>query len=700
MRPSTVSAAVFFTAAVLLLVAVQDGHCAQLCMDSSFPRTINGSLSFCGYNGTSCCNATDDAAVQKQFAAMNISGTPCGDIVKNILCARCNPYAGDLFTVTTTERTVPLLCTTTAVSSRLSTNPPETTTTTTTDYCSEVWDTCKNVPIPDSPFQAPKGGAAAPKLTDLWQSTTEFCAALGSTSGDSSSPCLSGDGAAFNATTGGPTSLPVNGMCLERIGNGSFLNMAAHPDGSNRVFLSNQAGKVFLATVPAQSSGKAMEIDAANPFLDITDEVHFDNEFGLMGLAFHPGFATNGRFFVSYNCDKTQSATCAGRCACNSDVGCDPSKLGVDNGAQPCQFQSVIAEYSANATSGSPATATAANPTEVRRIMTLGLPFTTHHGGQILFGPDDGYMYFAMGDGGSVGDPWNFAQNKKSLLGKIVRIDVNTMPSGNTTSGWGNYGIPKDNPSSSDPTFAPEVYALGFKNPWRCSFDSGKPSYMYCADVGQAVYEEVDLVIKGGDYGWRVFEGTEPYTPLSTPGGNTSVASIDAIGPIMGYAHNAVNSNVGSASITGGYVYRSTVDPCLAGRYLYADLYAKSMWAGTESPEGSGVYNVTALPFACSKSSPIPCDVAAGSALPSLGYIFSFGEDNGKDVYLLTSKGVYRVVDPAECGYACPIKSSAPGMSQTPAASAGTAVVARDPAALAAMLVGVLVVLVSLLTSV
>ena len=242
-------------------------------------------------------------------------------------------------------RTVPLLCSTTGVSSRLSTNPAA------ADYCSQMWDTCKDVRIPGSPFQAPKGGAAAPRLTDLWQSVSEFCGALG---GSGEPPCLDGEGAAFNAT--GPA-LPVNGMCLERVGNGSYLNMAAHPDGSGRVFLSNQAGKVFLATVPAQGSGETLQLDAAAPFLDITDEVHFDNEFGLMGLAFHPDFAANGRFFVSYNCDKTKSASCAGRCACNSDVGCDPAKLGSDNGAQPCQFQAVIAEYTANATSGgTPAT--------------------------------------------------------------------------------------------------------------------------------------------------------------------------------------------------------------------------------------------------------------------------------------------------------------------------------------------------------
>ncbi|VAI85015.1 unnamed protein product [Triticum turgidum subsp. durum] len=682
MRSSSMATAILSIAAVVLLLAVQDSHGAKLCMDSTFPRAVNGSLSFCGYNGTACCNTTDDAAVRRQFAAMNISGTPCGDLVKSILCARCNPYAGELFTVGTSPRTVPLLCNSTGVSSRVSGVAAA------TGYCAKVWDTCKDVSIQGSPFQSPKGGASAPKLAEVWESEGDFCGALGG-----ESICFDGEAAAFNATRVAP---PVNGMCLERVSNGSYLNMAAHPDGSNRVFLSNQAGKVFLATVPPQGSGKPLELDVANPFLDITDEVHFDNEFGLLGMAFHPDFAKNGRFFVSYSCDKTQSASCSGRCACNSDIGCDPSKLGADNGAQPCQYQSVIAEYTANSSSGSPSKATSANPTEARRIMTLGLPFTTHHGGQILFSPGDGYMYFMMGDGGSVGDPWNFAQNKGTLLGKIIRIDVNNMPTGNSTPSWGNYGIPKDNPFSADPKFAPEVFAMGFKNPWRCSFDSTKPSYFFCADVGQSLYEEVDLVVNGGNYGWRVFEGPQSYPALSTPGGNTSVDSINAIMPVMGYAHNTVNNNVGSASIIGGYVYRSMTNPCLNGRYIYADLYAQSMWSGIETPENSGVYNVTPLTFDCSKTSPIPCDVAAKSPLPSLGYIFSFGEDNAKDLYLLTSKGVYRVVDPSSCNYACPIKSSTQEGVPPPTSSPSSAFNAQAFTLPTTMLTGVLVVLLSL----
>lgn len=129
--------------------------------------------------------------------------------------------------------------------------------------------------------------------------------------------------------------------------------MAAHPDGSNRVFLSNQAGKIWLATVPEHGSGGTLEIDELNPFLDLTDQVHFDTIFGLMGLAFHPNFTTNGRFFVSYSCDKDQSASCSGRCSCNSDVGCEPSKLG-SGLDQPCRYQTVVSEFSANASSATP----------------------------------------------------------------------------------------------------------------------------------------------------------------------------------------------------------------------------------------------------------------------------------------------------------------------------------------------------------
>lgn len=264
---------------------------------------------------------------------------------------KCDPYSADLFATGPKLRSVPILCNATvSASSAQARNSVS-------DFCLKVWDTCKETSMQNSPF-APllQGSAGVPassasKLTDLWQSKSDFCQAFG---GPSDEPiCFTGQSVLFNST---PSSPAPKGLCLERIGNGSYLNMAAHPDGSNRVFLADQTGKIWLATVPEQGSGGTLELDESSPFLDITDEVLFDSQFGVMGLAFHPNFTANGRFFVSFNCDKVKSASCSGRCACNSDVGCDPSKLGSDNGVQPCQYQSVIGEFSANSSSSTPST--------------------------------------------------------------------------------------------------------------------------------------------------------------------------------------------------------------------------------------------------------------------------------------------------------------------------------------------------------
>ncbi|KAI4998573.1 hypothetical protein ZWY2020_053915 [Hordeum vulgare] len=663
-------------------------HALPLCTDSRAPAPLNGTtLGFCAYSGSSCCDAAADAALKKRFEAMSVSDAACAAVVKSVLCAKCSPFSAELFNSSSKIRMVPLLCNYTSSGSSAQSKDS------TQDYCKLVWETCKDVTISNSPFQPSLQGSgslpsSASKLTGVWQSENDFCTSFGGSS-DGDSVCFSGDAVSFNNTDPSPS---PKGVCLERIGNGSYLNMAPHPDGSNRVFLSNQAGKIWLADVPEQGSGGTLQFDEANPFLDLTDEVHLDSEFGLMGIAFHPKFATNGRLFVSYNCDRTQSPNCAGRCSCNSDVGCDPSKLGTDNGAQPCQYQVVVSEYSAKVSSSNVSVATSANPSEVSRIFTMGLPYTAHHAGQILFGPTDGYLYFMMGDGGNKGDPFNFSQNKKSLLGKIMRLDIDNVQSqkliGNQSL-WGNYSIPKDNPFAQDSDLQPEIWALGFRNPWRCSFDSERPSYFYCADVGQDAYEEVDLISKGGNYGWRAYEGPYVYHPEWTPGGNTSLSSINAIFPAMGYNHSTVNKNVGSASITGGYVYRGSTDPCLYGRYIYADLYASAMWTGSEAPPSSGNYTSTLTPFSCSKNSPIPCETTDGGPLPSLGYIFSFGEDNRKDVFILASKGVYRVVRPSLCGFACATEKPATTTEPPSGPSSSLASVTREGKLMAVALASV-----------
>ncbi|CAA6659035.1 unnamed protein product [Spirodela intermedia] len=577
-----------------------------LCADSRAPITINASLPFCNYTGRSCCNATDDASWRKQYESMNISGTPCDSIVKSILCAKCDPFASKIFPSTSIVRTVPTLCNTSAPVSSLSVGASKA-------FCEQVWDACKDVSIKNSPF----GTSAV--LSEKWQSEKDFCQALGGSYGNDS-VCFDGKPVSFNNT---PSSPGPEGVCLERLWGDPFINISPIP----------MEGKIFLATVPEQGFNGTLGINTENPFLDISGLVHYDSEFGLLGIAFHPNFVANGRFFVSYNCDRTQSTSCYGRCSCNTDVQC------------PCQYQSIIAEYTANSSSSRPSMAATANPNEVRRIFSMGLPFTSHHAGQILFGPTDGYLYFMMGDGGSIGDPWNFAQNKKSFLGKILRLNVDVMPSGKEMSAlgsWGNYSIPIDNPYLASNESRPEIWALGFRNPWRCSFDSQRPSYFFCGDVGQNSYEEVDLVTKGGNYGWRVYEGPYLYNPDPPRGGTRP--QISALLLMMGYNHSEMNAKTESASLRGGYVQRSITDPCSYGRSRCL----------IPLSDDCGNYTTTTIPFNCAADSPISCASTDPCAPASVRIIFSFGDDNRKDAYALSNNGLHRVVRPSRCGHKCP----------------------------------------------
>nr|AFK42396.1 unknown [Lotus japonicus] len=253
-----------------------------------------------------------------------------------------------------------------------------------------------------------------------------------------------------------------------------------------------------------------------------------------------------------------------------------------------------------------------------------------------------------------------------------MRLDIDNIPSATQISKlglWGSYSIPQDNPYSEDEDLQPEIWALGLRNPWRCSFDAERSSYFFCGDVGQDLFEEVDLITKGGNYGWRAYEGPYIFNATQSPGGNTSLTSINPIFPIFGYNHSEVNKNEGSASITGGYFYRSNTDPCTYGRYLFGDLYAGAIWAATEDPVNSGNFSTSKIPFSCAHDSPLRCESVPGTSLSALGYIFSFGEDNNKDVYILASSGVYRVVRPSRCNYACSLENATTTTSPTPSPS-------------------------------
>ncbi|KAI3516370.1 hypothetical protein L1887_15285 [Cichorium endivia] len=662
----------FLALVCLLLLYPYPSSSLPMCTTLRAPVIGNKPLSFCPYKGRVCCDSNKDLELQKQFESMNISDPNCASVIKSIICATCDQFSANLYTVESQTRSVPVLCD--------SSNSPDSSKVSATSFCKNVWDTCQNIQIQNSPFApALQGTGGLPKntsskLTDLWQSRTDFCTAFGQPL-DGKSQCFDGTPIQLNSTE---PPVPPRGLCVEKLGDKGYINMAAHPDGSNRAFFSDLPGKIWLATVPSHGSGDPLGLDESSPFVDLTDQVKFDTVFGLMGIAFHPKFVENGRFFASFNCDKEKSATCSGRCGCNSDVGCDPSKIGGSSGGgneHPCQYHNVVAEYTVNGTASEPKKATKGKPTEVRRIFTMGLPFTNNHGGQILFGPNDGYLYIMLGDGGGRDGPFGFAQNKKSLLGKIMRVDVDTYPKADDLNLWGNYSIPRDNPYSEDKELLPEIWALGLRNPWRCSFDSERPSYFLCTDVGQDRYEEIDIITKGGNYGWNIYEG---HLPVNSKG-NTTNSTTDLIFPAMGYNHYDVNKKEGSAAITGGYFYRSTTDPCLYGSYLYADLYATALWAAAESPPNSGNFTTTSIPFSCARDSPLECSSVPNSNLAALGYIYSFGEDNQKDLYILASTGVYRVVRPSRCNYSCSKENATQVVNPrgSPPSSGGNSVISK-----------------------
>jgi glucose/arabinose dehydrogenase len=283
-------------------------------------------------------------------------------------------------------------------------------------------------------------------------------------------------------------------------------------DGSGRLFINEQAGKVRVIT-----AGGAL---SPTPFVDLTSRIKSGGERGLLGLAFHPRFATNRRLFVDYTRAR-------------------------DGGT-------IVSELRASADGSR------VDPSSERIILFVPQPFANHNGGQLAFGPD-GYLYIGLGDGGSGGDPYGNGQNRNVLLGKILRIDVD----GPHAAGKA-YGIPPDNPYAAG-GFAPgegrpEVWAYGLRNPWRFSFDR-VTGQLYIGDVGQNAWEEIDrqpLDPDGGaNYGWNLMEGNHCFQSGCDPTGLTM--------PIAEYSHQL------GCSVTGGYVYRGTAQAALRGMYIFGD---------------------------------------------------------------------------------------------------------------------------------
>ncbi len=291
--------------------------------------------------------------------------------------------------------------------------------------------------------------------------------------------------------------------------------------GDERLFAVAQKGQIFAFKNDSQAKESTL-------FLDITERVASwrksgRNEEGLLGLAFHPKFQENGQFFVYYSSEKDDLVSRVSRFTVSKE---DPNRADVDSELV---------------------------------IMEIEQPFHNHNGGSLEFGPD-GYLYIGMGDGGDMNDPLSNGQNLSTLLGSILRIDIDRQQDEK------QYAIPADNPYVDVEKARPEIYAFGFRNPWRIAFDS-KRGDLWMADVGQDLWEEINIVQRGGNYGWSIREGLHPF------GNASKVNAIAPEVPVWEYDHRI------GRSITGGRVYNATRVPQLTGKYLYADYVTGRVWA-------------------------------------------------------------------------------------------------------------------------
>lgn len=356
-----------------------------------------------------------------------------------------------------------------------------------------------------------------------------------------------------------PPGAPVTGITLVPVAEGFEAPTFVGNAGDERLFVVEQRGRIRVV-----AGGQPLP----EPFLDIRDQVGSGaNEQGLLSVAFHPDYATNGFFFVDYT-DRNGDTVLS-----RFEVSDDPNR---------------------------------ADPASETILLQISQPYANHNGGQLHFGPD-GYLYAGMGDGGSAGDPENNGQNPRTLLGAILRLDVNFPGDG------ANYGIPADNPYADDESGRNEVWAIGLRNPWRFSFDR-ETGDLYIADVGQNQYEEINFVPAGEgaglNFGWNFLEGNHCYRDGCDPGAYYA--------PAAEYAHGA-----GECSVTGGYVYRGTAFPQMAGNYFYGDFCSGRIWALFRMEDGSWTNN----------------EVGAAA-----GNLTTFGEGFDGEIYLTTRDGVlYRL---------------------------------------------------------
>jgi glucose/arabinose dehydrogenase len=341
----------------------------------------------------------------------------------------------------------------------------------------------------------------------------------------------------------------IPSIALQEIAHGlkNPVHITNAGDGSGRLFVVEQAGVIRII-----DQGRLLP----QPFLDIRERVNSGGEKGLLSVAFHPRYKDNGLFYVDYT-------------------------------TQQKGLHTIIAEFKRRSDNE-------ADPASERLLLKIKQPYANHNGGQLAFGPD-GYLYIGMGDGGLANDPFGNGQNTQTLLGALLRIDVDRR------DGTRAYAIPPDNPFVGKPKHREEIWAFGLRNPWRFAFDASG-GLLYLADVGQDEYEEIDIIRKGRNYGWNIMEG-----PSCTPGVSANCNKSGLELPIFSYPHPD------GFSITGGFVYRGKAIPELCGVYVYGDYVAQRIWGLRYN--GSKVTQQRLL-------------------LKTRHAISSFGEDQAHELYL------------------------------------------------------------------
>nr|XP_032812112.1 HHIP-like protein 1 [Petromyzon marinus] len=575
-------------------IVAQPGVCHPQCLDFRPPFKPPQPLRFCSiYSNFGCCDVEQDAAVERRYWEVADYLQPegyhqCSGFVRDILCQVCSPYAAHLYDAedpSTPTRSLPGLC---------------------PAYCSLFHHRCR----PTLSLLAAQ--ADAPGLHELLQSSPgdleadrqHICRYLSLSDPDYCFPSVvtntrfsKGLGRILAGADG------CLQLCLREVANGlrNPVAMVHAGDGSHRMFVAEQVGVVWVY-LPGGSR-------LVTPFLNISEAVLVSSwegdERGFLGLAFHPDYARTGKVYVYYSVyvdfdERIRISEFIRR----PD---DPNRL--DHKSE-------------------------------RFILEITEPAANHNGGQLLFG-EDGFLYIFTGDGGMAGDPFGRfgnAQNKSALLGKVLRVDVD----GNDVGA--PYRVPPDNPFVGERNARPEVYAYGARNMWRCSFDRGDRltgagrSRLFCGDVGQNKFEEIDIVVRGGNYGWRAREGFSCYDKKLCV--NTS---LDDILPIFAYPHSV------GKSVTGGYVYRGCESPNLNGLYIFGDFMSGVLMALEEGPDGA--WHKRDLCMGTGQTCAFP-----GLINNYHSGIISFGEDESGELYFMSTPlaiatephgTLYKIVDPS-----------------------------------------------------